>query len=79
MISVGVPQPIFAIGPMRNVPGFGGKIARRSLRIFGAFAMTSVGNRMLLTAPVRTPSASGSSSTPRLSPSRPPTPISVKP
>ena len=34
---------------------------------------------MLLTAPVRTPCASGSSSIARLRPSRPPTPISVKP
>ena len=55
MISVGVPQPIFAIGPIRKVPACGGKIARRSLMIFGAFAMMSVGNRMLLIAPVRIP------------------------
>ena len=34
---------------------------------------------MLLTAPVRTPCASGSSSTARLRPSSPPTPMSVKP
>jgi hypothetical protein len=59
LISVGVPQPSLAIGPIRNVPSCGGKMVRRSLRIFGALAMTSRGNMMLLIAPVRTPSSSG--------------------
>jgi hypothetical protein len=77
--SVGVPQPIFAIGPIRKVPCFGGKITRRSLMIRGAFSITFVGNRIPLIAPVRTPAAIGSSSIPRLSPSRPPTPMRVKP
>ena len=31
LIKVGSPQPIFAIGPMRNVPCCGGKMARKSL------------------------------------------------
>ncbi len=79
LISVGVPQPILAIGPMRKMPSCGGKMARRSLRILGAFATTSVGKRMLLTAPVRTRSASGSSSIVRLRPSSPPTPMRTKP
>ena len=61
LISVGVPQPSFAIGPIRKMPSCGGKIARRSLMIFGALAMTSCGNRMLSIAPVRTPSTSASS------------------
>ena len=78
-MSVGVPQPILAIGPMRNMPSRGGKIARRSLRILGAFSMMFVGKRMLLMAPVRIPLASGSRSMPRLRPRRPPTPIRVKP
>ena len=47
LISVGSPQPIFAIGPMRKVPSCGGKMARRSLMMRGAFAMTSCGNMML--------------------------------
>ena len=42
LTSVGVPQPSFAIGPIRNVPCRGGKRARRSLMIFGALAMTSL-------------------------------------
>ena len=44
LTSVGVPQPSFAIGPIRNVPCCGGKIARRSLMIRGALATTSCGN-----------------------------------
>ena len=44
LISVGVPQPSFAIGPIRNVPSCGGKNARRSLMICGALATTSCGN-----------------------------------
>ena len=70
LIRVGVPQLIFAIGPIRNVPWWGGKSVRRSLRIRGALATTSVGNRTLLTAPVRTPATSGSSSSMRFRPSR---------
>jgi hypothetical protein len=79
LMSVGVPHPSFAMGPIRNLPLTGGKIARRSLRMRGAFSMMLVGKRIPLTAPVRTPSASGSSSTARLRPSSPPTPMSVKP
>ena len=60
--SVGVPQPILAIGPIRKVPCFGGKIARRSLMMRGAFSITFVGNKIPLIAPVRTPAAIGSSS-----------------
>ncbi len=41
--------------------------------------MTSLGNMIELIAPVRTPSISGCSRIVRLSPSSPPTPISVKP
>ena len=73
LISVGVPQPSLAIGPIRNVPCCGGKIARRSLMMRGALATMSCGNMMLSIAPVRTPSISGSSSIVRLRPSRPPT------
>ena len=71
LISVGSPQPSFAIGPIRNVPCCGGKNARRSLMIRGAFAITSCGNMTLLIAPVRTPSISGWKSIVRLRPSRP--------
>ena len=78
-MSVGVPQPSFAIGPIRNVPCCGGKIVRRSLMIRGAFATTSVGNMIPLIAPVRTPSMSGSRRIVRLRPSSPPTPMSMKP
>ena len=57
LISVGVPQPSFAIGPIRNVPCCGGKIARRSLMIRGAFAIdVASGTGCRSTAPVRTPS-----------------------
>ena len=45
----------------------------------GAFATTFVGNMIPLIAPVRTPCISASSRIVRFSPSRPPTPISVKP
>ena len=48
LTSVGAPQPSFAIGPIRNVPCCGGKIARRSLMMRGAFATTSCGNMMLV-------------------------------
>src|SRR5207244_5382007 len=47
LIKVGSPQPIFAMGPMRNIPCCAGKIARRSLMMRGAFATTSCGNMML--------------------------------
>ena len=79
LTSVGVPQPIFAIGPIRKVPCCGGKKARRSLMMRGALAMTSCGNMTTLIAPVRTPSTSAGRFIVRLSPSRPPTPSSVKP
>ena len=59
LTSVGVTQPSFAIGPIRNVPCCGGKIVRRSLMIRGAFATTSCGNMIPSIAPVRTPCISG--------------------
>ena len=79
LTSVGVPQPSFAIGPMRNVPSCGGKNVRRSLMIFGALAMTSFGNMTDSMAPVRTPSASACRFIVRFRPSSPPTASSVKP
>ena len=62
LMSVGVPQPILAIGPMRNVPSCGGKKVRRSLMIFGALAIMSFGNMIDSIAPVRTPSISAADS-----------------
>ena len=47
--------------------------------IFGALAITSFGNMIESSAPVRTPSAMASSRIERLRPSRPPRPSSVKP
>ena len=78
-ISVGVPQPSLPMGPSRKWPSSMGKIAFRSLTIRVILATTSCGNRMLFIAPVRTPSISALVSSVRLWPSRPPTPISVKP
>ncbi len=79
LTSVGVPQPIFAIGPIRNFPCSGGKKARRSLRIRGALATTSCGNITDSIRPVRTPSTSAWRFIPRLRPIRPPTASRVKP
>jgi hypothetical protein len=47
--------------------------------IFCALAMMSFGNMMLLIPPVRTPWAMTSNCIVRFSPSRPPSPVSVKP
>ena len=47
LMSVGVPQPSLAIGPIRKRPSCGGKMRFRSLMMRGALATTSVGNRML--------------------------------
>ena len=79
LTRVGSPQPSFAIGPNRNVPSCGGKIARRSLMIRGAFATMSCGNMMLSIASLRIPCISASKSIVRLSPRRPPTAFNVKP
>ena len=79
LTSVGSPQPSLAIGPIRNVPCCGGKIARRSLMIRGAFAITFCGNMIVSMASLRTASISGWKSIVRLSPSSPPTAFSVKP
>ena len=79
LMSVGVPHPSLPIGPIRKRSSCGGKTRLRSLMMRGAFATTSVGNRMLLSVPSRTPTCSASSSTVRFSPSRPPTPSSVNP
>ena len=79
LASVGVPQPSFTIGPMRNTPSLGGKYVRRSLMIFGALAITSLGNMIESSEPVRTPSAMASSRIERLRPSKPPRPSNVKP
>ena len=73
LTSVGSPHPSFAIGPIRNVPCCGGKIARRSLMIRCALATTSFGNMMLSIASLRTASISGPGSIMRLSPTSPPT------
>ena len=78
--KVGVPQPIFIIGPIKNLPSSGGKIARKSLIMRGALAIISpLGNIILLTVPVRTPCAKASSRMVRFSPIRPPKPTIVNP
>ena len=79
LTSVGVPQPIFAIGPIRKMPCCGGKNALRSDRMRGALATTSRGNMTDSIAPVRTPAMIASSRIPRLSPINPPTASSVNP
>ena len=80
LISVGVPQPSFAIGPIRNVPCCGGKIVaqvaddpRRVGDDVGREhdAVDRAGAHALA------PAARAASS--RLRPSSPPTPSSVKP
>ena len=76
---VGVPQPSFAIGPIRKRPSIGGKMRFRSPMMRGAFATMSCGKSTLLSEPSRTPARSGSKRIVRLSPISPPTPISVKP
>jgi uncharacterized protein (DUF697 family) len=79
LTSVGVPQPNFTMGPIRNLPSAGGKKPRRSLMILGAFAMMSFGNITDSIAPLRIPSASACNFIVRLSPNRPPTASSVNP
>ena len=82
LTSVGVPQPSFAIGPMRNVPSCGGKKARRSLMIFGAFATMSCGNMMLLDragADAFAAAPAGSSSGSGRAGRRPPSSVKPKP
>ena len=71
LISVGSPQPSFAIGPIRNIPSCGGKMARRSLMMRGALATTSCGNMMLWMEFDWMPSISGWNSIVRFSPSKP--------
>ena len=75
LIRVGVPQPSFAIGPMRNMSCSGGKKARRSLMIRGALATMSCGNMIDVDRAgpdARAQRARGRML--RLRPSRPPTP-----
>ena len=78
-ISVGVPQPIFTIGPNTYWPGAVGKTASISARIGAAWAIASSGNMIESSDPLRTASPSASSSSPRSMPTSPPTPLSVKP
>ena len=77
--SVGVPQPSLAIGPMRNVPCSGGKNRLQVADDLRGVGDDVCGNITLSIDPVRTPSAICSSFIVRLSPSSPPTPMSVNP
>ena len=79
LTSVGVPQPILAIGPTRNRPSSGGKNRRRSDRMRGALAMMSVGNITRSIDPVCTPSTRACRFIPRFSPISPPTPSRTNP
>ena len=75
----GVPQPSFAIGPTTKWSSCGGKNCLMSLMMRVMFAITSCGNRMLLMAFVRMPSASAFTKIVRFKPNSPPTPLSVNP
>ena len=65
LISVGVPQPILAIGPIRTIPGCCGKIARMSLRILRRIGDDVGGEEDAVDRTGADALASGSSSTVR--------------
>ena len=62
-----------------RAPAPAGKTARRSLTICGALRIGSAGNRIEPSVPFRRPLRSTSTCVVRLTPSRPPMPVSVKP
>ena len=76
---MGAPQVSLNIGPKRWRPSAGGKTARRSLTIAGAFRMGSSGNMRRSRVPVWSPARTVSTSIVRWRPIRPPTPVRVNP
>ena len=81
VMIVGLPQPIFTIGPTTYLSSAGGNTERKSLMIFEAFAMTVLGSGNRIESSVRflRPVRRTSISMERLTPMSPPTPESVNP
>ena len=79
MTSVGEPQPMRAIGPNTWRPAAGGNTVASVATSCWAWPTGSDGKSTESSAPDLSPARSGSIATVRLIPSRPPTPLSVKP
>src|SRR4051812_12079034 len=76
---VGVPQPTLSIGPAKKSPRRTGKQRSSAGRTDGASATGSRGKNIEPMAPLNVASCRASLSMPRLTPTTPPTPTSVKP